>query len=142
MVSPQFMIGLASNSRLYALEDGVAAVSQCGIPPGKFFTYNFTLVDQRGTFWYHSHLSVQYTDGLFGPLIIHDPTELITKVDEQRIVFMGDWYHTYASLIVASYLNPTSKWMQKGPGVEAMADNLLLNGKNTYNCSIKPYDHL
>lgn len=49
---------------------------------------------------------------------------------------MGDWYHTYASLLVASYLNPTSKWVPNESGVEALADNLLLNGKNTYDCSI------
>lgn len=49
---------------------------------------------------------------------------------------MGDWYHTYASLLVASYLNPTSKWVPNESGVEALADNLILNGKNIYNCSI------
>jgi FtsP/CotA-like multicopper oxidase with cupredoxin domain len=49
---------------------------------------------------------------------------------------MGDWYHTYASLLVASYLNPTSKWVPNESGVEALADNLILNGKNKYDCSI------
>lgn len=49
--------------------DGVYAVSQCGIPPGESFTYEFQLVDQRGSFWYHAHQSVQYTDGLYGPLV-------------------------------------------------------------------------
>ncbi|KAH7913243.1 Cupredoxin [Hygrophoropsis aurantiaca] len=125
--------------------DGVAAVSQCGIPPGQSFTYEFTLVDQRGTFWYHSHLSVQYTDGLFGPLIIHDPSEMIEKVDEERIVFMGDWYHTYGSVLVASYLNPASVWVNGESGVEPVADNLLMNGRNIYNCSVTsttfPPDH-
>lgn len=49
---------------------------------------------------------------------------------------MGDWYHTYGSVVVASYLNPTSRWMQGESGVEPLADNLLLNGRNTYNCSV------
>ena len=31
--------------------DGVVGVSQCGIPPGASFTYNFT-VEQSGTYWY------------------------------------------------------------------------------------------
>lgn len=31
-----------------------------------------TVVDV-GTYWYHSHLSTQYCDGLRGPLIIYDP---------------------------------------------------------------------
>lgn len=49
--------------------DGVAGVSQCGIPPGESFTYEFELSGQRGTFWYHSHLTIQYVDGLYGPLV-------------------------------------------------------------------------
>ncbi|KAK6343679.1 hypothetical protein TWF730_011268 [Orbilia blumenaviensis] len=116
--------------------DGVAAVSQCGIPPGQNFTYEFSTKGQRGTFWYHSHLSVQYTDGMFGPLIIHDPTEMVPKVDEEKLVFMSDWYHTYGSVVVASYLNPTSRWVQGESGVEPLADNLLMNGRNVYNCSV------
>jgi FtsP/CotA-like multicopper oxidase with cupredoxin domain len=49
--------------------DGVTGVTQCGIPPGSHFTYEFRVIDQRGTFWYHSHTSAQYTDGLFGPIV-------------------------------------------------------------------------
>lgn len=49
--------------------DGVHGVTQCGIPPGESFTYEFNVTDQRGTFWYHSHSSVQYTDGLYGPIV-------------------------------------------------------------------------
>lgn len=49
--------------------DGVVGVSQCGIPPGQSFTYEFHIDDQRGTFWWHAHLGVQYSDGLYGPLV-------------------------------------------------------------------------
>lgn len=49
--------------------DGVAGVSQCAIPPGSNFTYEFQVINQRGTFWYHAHTSVQYSDGLFGPIV-------------------------------------------------------------------------
>jgi hypothetical protein len=49
--------------------DGVAGVSQCGIPPGRNFTYEFRLNSQRGTFWWHAHLSIQYSDGLYGPIV-------------------------------------------------------------------------
>lgn len=30
--------------------DGPVGVSQCGVPPGSSFTYNFT-IDQPGTYW-------------------------------------------------------------------------------------------
>ncbi len=49
--------------------DGVAGVSQCGIPPGRSFTYEFRVAGQRGTFWWHAHLSVQYSDGAYGPIV-------------------------------------------------------------------------
>ena len=31
--------------------DGVASITQCGIPPGKNFTYEFTTDGEVGTFW-------------------------------------------------------------------------------------------
>lgn len=50
--------------------DGVAGVTQCGIPPGGgSWTYEFVVREQRGTFWWHAHLGVQFTDGLFGPIV-------------------------------------------------------------------------
>lgn len=49
--------------------DGVTGVTQCAIPPGESFTYEFQIIDQRGTFWYHAHTAMQYTDGLFGPIV-------------------------------------------------------------------------
>lgn len=49
--------------------DGVTGVSQCGIPAGHNFTYEFRIDGQRGTFWWHAHSSVQYSDGLYGPIV-------------------------------------------------------------------------
>ena len=50
--------------------DGVPAVQQCPIAPGKSFTYSFN-ADMFGTSWYHAHYSAQYTGGIMGPMIIH-----------------------------------------------------------------------
>ncbi|RYP25120.1 hypothetical protein DL765_000001 [Monosporascus sp. GIB2] len=116
--------------------DGVMGVSQCGIPPGRSFTYEFRVIDQRGTFWWHAHLSVQYTEGIYGPIVIHDPDELVPETDAEKIIFVSDVYHTYGSVLLASYLNPTSKWVPFESGVEPLPDNLLLNGQNTYDCSV------
>ncbi|KAI0423363.1 multicopper oxidase [Xylaria grammica] len=116
--------------------DGVTGVSQCGIPPGRSFTYEFRVEGQRGTFWWHAHSSVQYNDGLYGPLIIHDPSEMVPETDDEKIVFVGDVYHTYGSVLLASYLNSTSKWVPFESGVEPLGDNILLNGQNTYDCAV------
>ncbi|CAG8767953.1 1120_t:CDS:2, partial [Dentiscutata erythropus] len=47
--------------------DGPVGVTQCPIPNGVSFLYNFTL-NQYGTYWYHSHITGQIIDGLKGPL--------------------------------------------------------------------------
>ncbi|EIM88745.1 laccase protein [Stereum hirsutum FP-91666 SS1] len=77
--------------------DGVAFVTQCPIVPGNSFLYNFTVGDQAGTFWYHSHFSNQYCDGLRGPMVIYDPedpyADLYDVDDENTIITLADWYH-------------------------------------------------
>ena len=35
--------------------DGPVGVNQCPIIPGESFLYDFTVPDQAGSFWYHSH---------------------------------------------------------------------------------------
>ncbi|KAF9888532.1 hypothetical protein FE257_008639 [Aspergillus nanangensis] len=55
------------------LVDGVPGITQCPIAPGQNFTYIFRAT-QYGTSWYHSHYSLQYSDGLLGPITIHGPT--------------------------------------------------------------------
>lgn len=51
-------------------EDGVPGVDVCPIAPGKSFVYTFT-ADLYGTSWWHSHYQAQWSDGVFGPLIIY-----------------------------------------------------------------------
>ncbi|KAF7368336.1 Laccase I [Mycena venus] len=78
-------------------EDGPAFVTQCPITPQHSFLYNFKVPDQAGTFWYHSHLSTQYCDGLRGPLVVYDPNDpqkhLYDIDDETTIITLADWYH-------------------------------------------------
>ena len=56
--------------RLSPWYDGVPAVSQCPIAPGSTFTYTFR-AEAYGTSWYHSHVSAQYVDGVWGPMIVY-----------------------------------------------------------------------
>lgn len=55
-----------------------------------------------GTFWYHSHLSTQYCDGLRGPFVVYDPNDphasLYDVDDESTVITLADWYHTLARL--------------------------------------------
>lgn len=52
--------------------DGVPGVTQCPIAPGETLTYRYK-VTQYGSSWYHSHMSLQYPEGLFGPLTFNGP---------------------------------------------------------------------
>ena len=51
--------------------DGVDRVSRAPIPAGGTFVYEF-VATPAGTHWYHSHVGVQYGNGLFGPLVIDE----------------------------------------------------------------------
>ena len=100
--------------------DGAAFVNQCPITTGNSFLYEFSASDQTGTFWYHSHMSTQYCDGLRGALIIYDPDDphaslydvddsgcylsyverviLISIFTDTTVISLMDWYHTAAAL--------------------------------------------
>ena len=70
--------------------DGVPGLSFPGIRPGETFTYRFP-VRQSGTYWYHSHSSMQEQLGQYGPLVMepahHDPV----RYDREHFVVLSDW---------------------------------------------------
>nr|AOX15702.1 laccase 1 [Trametes hirsuta] len=97
--------------------DGPAFVNQCPISSGHSFLYDFQVPDQAGTFWYHSHLSTQYCDGLRGPFVVYDPNDphasLYDVDNDDTVITLADWYHTAAKL---------------GPAFPLGADATLING--------------
>ncbi|CAE6445099.1 unnamed protein product [Rhizoctonia solani] len=112
-------------------EDGPAFVTQCPISQFNSYTYEIPLHDQTGTFWYHSHLSSQYADGLRGPLVIYDPNDpqkdLYDVDDETTIITLEDWYHTPAPTLQEQFFS-TSNTALNAP----VPDSALINGKGRY----------
>ncbi|KAJ7155816.1 laccase [Mycena filopes] len=110
-----------------ATEDGPSFVNQCPIAPQKFYQYNFPLLDQTGTFWFHSHLSTQYIDGERGTLVIYDPDDPQKSMwdvdDESTIITLADWYHTPAEALMRQF---------KLDGKEPVPDSGLINGVGRY----------
>lgn len=54
--------------------DGVPGLIQPAIKGGEEYWYNFTIPENAcGTFWYHSHSTVQYGDGLRGIILVDCP---------------------------------------------------------------------
>lgn len=84
--------GIRQNQTM--IMDGVNGITQCPIPPLEQYTYVFKAT-QYGTSWYHSHYSVQYADGLQGPLTIHGPSSAPFDTSK-RPLLMTDWTHTSA----------------------------------------------
>ncbi|KAI0406374.1 Cupredoxin [Xylaria palmicola] len=113
--------------------DGPAQVSQCSIPPGASFTYNFT-IDQPGTYWYHSHTGGQYPDGLRGPLIIHDPdSPFLDLYDEELVLTVSDWYHEQMAVLLPAFNskgNPT--------GAEPVPQAALFNETQNLKVAVQP----
>lgn len=54
--------------------DGVTYLTQQPIPPQTVYIYKF-VITQAGTYWYHSHFSLQEQIGLYGALIFNKRTE-------------------------------------------------------------------
>ncbi|KAF8589375.1 multicopper oxidase [Ramaria rubella] len=111
-----------------AYNDGPSFVTQCPIAQNNSYPYNLVLGDQAGTFWYHSHLSTQYVDGIRGPIVIYDPNDpqqgLYDIDDATTVITLADWYHPSA-------LSATNAWFAGGP--EPVPDSGLVNGIGRYN---------
>ncbi|KAF8938134.1 hypothetical protein BGZ58_001522 [Dissophora ornata] len=111
--------------------DGTMGITQCAIPPGQSFTYNFTVPNQWGTYWWHAHAASQYIDGIVGPLIIHSPDEPhLDDYEEDIIMMISDYYHTDSGSLLSWYLSTDSE------GTEPVPDNGLINGRNSFDCTM------
>lgn len=104
--------------------DGVNGVTQCPIAPGDTFTYKFRAT-QYGHSWYHSHYSMQYADGVVGPLVIHGPSSYDWDVDLGPVL-LTDWMHDTAFNGFAA---------MEMPGNAFFVDSVLVNGHGHFNCS-------
>ncbi|KAI1790089.1 laccase LCC3-3 [Ganoderma leucocontextum] len=85
---------------------------------GNSFMYEFTCLDQAGTFWHHSHLSTEYCDGLRGLMVVYDLNDphdagLYDVDDESTAITLSDWYHTATKL---------------GSAFSLGSDSVLING--------------
>ncbi|KAH7631021.1 multicopper oxidase-domain-containing protein [Sordaria sp. MPI-SDFR-AT-0083] len=73
--------------------DGVNGITECPIAPGDTFTYRFRAM-QYGSAWYHSHYSLQYGDGLLGPITIYGPSTANFEENEAfKPLLLTDWNH-------------------------------------------------
>lgn len=110
--------------------DGVPMITQFPILPHTTFRYILRAVN-KGTHWYHSHVGMQRSDGIFGALIIREPKlELPPSIEkyynsevEDCIMTVQDWDHKIGSSIFSSFHHSIGNNKPK---------NILINGKGRY----------
>lgn len=115
--------------------DGPEMVTQCPIAPGDTFLYNFTVADQVGTYWYHSHTAGQYGDGMRGVFVIEEQEQedYPFEFDEEVVLSIGEWYHNKADVLIPKFLNrynPT--------GAEPIPQNTLFNDTRNNTWKVEP----
>nr|POF10274.1 laccase-17 [Quercus suber] len=113
--------------------DGPAYITQCPIQTGQTYVYNFTIVGQRGTLFWHAHISWLRAT-LYGPIIIlpkHNVSYPFSKPFREISMLFGEWWNTDTEAVITQALQTGA-----GPNV---SDAFTINGLPgpLYNCSAK-----
>ncbi|KAJ1555239.1 hypothetical protein HK405_002917, partial [Cladochytrium tenue] len=102
--------------------DGVPGITQCALAPSDTQVYRWR-AEQYGMTWYHSHFSLQYGNGLFGPVVINGPKSANYDVALDPVV-INDWYH-----------DDVFRLYSINSGAPASAPSGLINGLGVYSGS-------
>jgi FtsP/CotA-like multicopper oxidase with cupredoxin domain len=70
-------------------QDGVPYLTNPPIKARSTYTFNFP-IKQSGTYWYHSHTSLQEQRGVYGAIVIH-PLHEDLAYDIDQLVVLSDW---------------------------------------------------
>lgn len=90
-----------------------------------------------GSYWYHSHNLGQYPDGLWGPIIVHDPKfPYADLVDGEFTITLTDWYHQEMPDLLAVY--ESTKNEANNAGNEPTPDSALVNGGINTTFKVEP----
>ncbi|CAA3002679.1 laccase-17 isoform X2 [Olea europaea subsp. europaea] len=113
--------------------DGPAYITQCPIQTGQSYVYNFTVTGQRGTLFWHAHISwLRVT--VHGAIVILPkrgvPYPFPQPYKEVPIIF-GEWWKADTERIISQ--------AQQTGGAPNISDAYTINGLQgpLYNCSAK-----
>ena len=101
--------------------DGTSQITQCSLNPFATQTYEF-IAYPAGTHYYHSHQDMTVVDGLAGALIVHPKEPEPFEYDEERMVFLKDFFDQTSLQQQAGLMADQLGWVGN-------PDSLLLNGK-------------
>lgn len=148
------------------LQDGVPYLTTPPITAGTSRTFEFPLI-HPGTYWYHSHTSLQEQRGVYGAIVIEPREPAPVQVDHDEVLVLSDWTNesttevmrtlmrgsdwyairkgTAQSLFGAlaagnltDYLNREKSRLPPMDVSDVAYDAFLVNGKRTWDVPAKP----
>ncbi|XP_051130172.1 laccase-10-like [Andrographis paniculata] len=82
--------------------DGPAYITQCPVQPGHSYVYNFNVTGQRGTLWWHAHISwLRVT--VHGAIVILPKLGVaypFPKPDREAVVVLGEWWKADTEAVI------------------------------------------
>ncbi|XP_038701728.1 laccase-17-like [Tripterygium wilfordii] len=114
--------------------DGPGYITQCPIQTNQSYVYNYTIVGQRGTLFWHAHISWLRAT-VYGPIVILPKLGVpypFPKPDKEiRPILFGEWFNADTEAVISQALQTGA-----APNV---SDAYTINGLPgpLYNCSAK-----
>lgn len=122
---------------LSAWADGPAYITQCPIQTGRTYVHRFKIVDQRGTLFYHAHLSWLRAT-VHGAFIILPPKVKpasaiypFPKPHEEFPIIISEWWNADVEDVEADAIRTGAAYN--------ISDAITINGQPgaLYNCSLQ-----
>jgi hypothetical protein len=102
--------------------DGQPGISQQPVVPGGRFVYEFH-IHQSGTFFYHSHMSMQQMIGMLGGFIMHPAAPYQPGVDHDFLIHLQE-YAVLPSSTIPNSMSMEYNWLvlngKAGPAITPM----------------------
>ncbi len=111
-------------------EDGVSYVNTPPILKDQSRVFKFK-IRQHGTYWYHSHTSVQEQKGVYGAFIIH-PKEKKIQYDKDVVVILSDWSDENADQILKNLRKDGDYYLYKKNSIRSYWDAFKQGGLSSH----------
>lgn len=105
--------------------DGVPYLTTPPIRPGESFKYEF-LLQQAGTYWYHSHTMLQEQSGVYGAFII-EPKEERLEYDKELVMVLSDWTNQKPMNVLRN-LKRGNEWYNIKKGTSTPLNQVIARG--------------
>jgi L-ascorbate oxidase len=119
--------------------DGPIGITQCALGSKQSQEYVFAAYPP-GTHYWHAHGSLHLADGLSGPIVVHPKDPEPFKYDDDRILFLQDWYIQTSTQQVVGLLNFPFTWVGNPNSLlingKGLAPECLANGTNVGNVAV------